>query len=231
MFFTTDPGLPALERRAILVGTAAIHLLLIAWLLRIAGLGVHGGGEVMQGEGSAMSVTYVTLTRPSQAKPLDATAVISPITPDRKNGPDLETSRIETAAEKVEKALSDSGEQATRADTSQANVRATNQMAAANASPAAKGGFPGEDRLASYHAAVRAAIRLQWAELTDRPFPAGCLMRLNLAAGGPVNSTTAAGCTISREDRLQLEAAALMAQPLPYAGYEAVFVPDLQLVL
>ena len=56
--------------------------------------------------------------------------------------------------------LSDSGAQATRADTSEANVRATNQTAAADVSPAAKGGNPGEDRLANYHAAVRAAIRL-----------------------------------------------------------------------
>ena len=97
--------------------------------------------------------------------------------------------------------------------------------------PSSSGGSTGDDRLASYHAAVRAAIRRKWSERTDRPFPTGCAVQLTLTTGGSVNAISAIACNIGKEQRLQLEAAALMAQPLPYAGYEEVFVSELQLEL
>lgn len=96
---------------------------------------------------------------------------------------------------------------------------------------ASEGGNPLDDLLADYHGALRATIRRKWKELTSRPFPTGCTVRLDLAVGGPVNSTSASECEIPQEDRTQLEAAIMMAQPLPYAGYESVFTLSLPLTL
>lgn len=88
-----------------------------------------------------------------------------------------------------------------------------------------------EDKLREqYFAALRAAILMKW-DRTQGDLH-GCRMELQLRQGGVVVGAKLRGCTIDVDAIDQLEAAALMAQPLPYEGYERVFseLVELQLV-
>lgn len=84
---------------------------------------------------------------------------------------------------------------------------------------------------ADFHAAVRARIEATWIRVTGRPLPGDCSLSLVLQEGGALVSANASGCSLAEPDRNQLEAAALMSQPLPYAGFEAVFTSTLELEL
>lgn len=86
-----------------------------------------------------------------------------------------------------------------------------------------------DDLLARYHAAIRAKIESMWSGTTSATIPDDCVLSLELQAGGTLVSATASGCPMSDALRNQLEAAALMSQPLPYAGFESVFSEHLSL--
>lgn len=79
----------------------------------------------------------------------------------------------------------------------------------------------------AYLAALRAAIRLQWGQ-ADR-HPGKCRLTLQQKPGGDVVSAVGGDCSLGDADRASLEAAALMAQPLPYAGYESAYADSLTL--
>ncbi len=225
-----DADLPAWGRRLVGLGVMFLHLLLVAFLLHAAGQGELGAGDQSQGPGTALSVPFVTLTPPTPSVRVPP-ASVALLTPTPENGLDTFANTPDVASAKTRQVLSEVGNQASTTDAPRMPLGLTKETAAAATAPAANGGRPEDNRLATYHAALRAAVRKKWMDLTARRFPSGCTLRLNLAVGGPVNATSASGCAVSDEDRLQLEAAALMAQPLPYAGYESVFQPDLALVL
>lgn len=230
LLFPDDFNLPAFERLLIGSGVAFLHFLLAVFVLRTTGQEVLGTGNRSQGAGAVLSVTFVTVMPSMPSTQMPAVPALLPA-PEAENGPDARTADSHAASSETVAVLSETGQYASTIVASKAPPYASRQAAAASSTSAAKGGSPGDDRLASYHAALRAAIRMKWAALTDRSFPSDCALRLNLAPGGSVNATSANSCVLSNEDRLQLEAAALMAQPLPYAGYEAVFASDLQLQL
>lgn len=81
----------------------------------------------------------------------------------------------------------------------------------------------------AYLKALRTAILDKW----DRPNAGveGCTIALEQDVNGLVVSARVGDCTLSAEQRDSLESAALMAQPLPYAGYETVFEKRLDLNL
>ncbi|WP_129588402.1 hypothetical protein [Solilutibacter silvestris] len=105
------------------------------------------------------------------------------------------------------------------------------QVATRNTPLASSGGNTGNDLLASYQAAMRVAIFKTWQGLSKNSYPSGCTIHLSQNPGGAVTAASAATCGLSKEDQLQLEAAALMAQPMPYAGYESVFSTEMDLTL
>lgn len=82
-----------------------------------------------------------------------------------------------------------------------------------------------------YLSAVREAIAHYWTQQTGKHLPAGCTLLIHQIAGGQVVSVYARGCDLDRSEQLQLEASVLMAQPLPYVGFENVFVRSLSLEL
>lgn len=230
--FDDFANLPARERGLIGISVSLVHLLLAVWLLRSAGDGAPNSNSPNQGIGSALQITFVSLLpRVPAPRATNIPPKHSPIVHEPDNGPDTAAARADQTESKVFKVLTEVSEEASMRDGSQGSGKAINRSAAAAASPSSKGGSTRDNELASYHAAVRAAIRKKWTERTDRPFPTGCALRLTLATGGSISATSATSCDIGQEDRLQLEAAALMAQPLPYAGYEVVFVPDLELAI
>lgn len=80
-----------------------------------------------------------------------------------------------------------------------------------------------------YLAELRAAILKQW----NRPEGSirECSIELQLRPGGQVAGAKLGRCTLIADARNQLEAAALLAQPLPYQGYETVFSELVELQL
>ena len=80
------------------------------------------------------------------------------------------------------------------------------------------------DRKVLYAAALRAAVARQWKSMHGADPPSGCVLVISQRAGGVVVSSEATSCPGSDSSaRRGLEAAALMAQPLPYQGFEDVF--------
>lgn len=104
------------------------------------------------------------------------------------------------------------------------------ELSAATTMNGVAGGGQGDDDLdARYRAAMRARIATVWTQLVGRPLPGDCTLEIRQEAGGSVVSAQATDCALDVASRNRLEAAALMAQPLPYAGYESVFLQDLRL--
>lgn len=93
---------------------------------------------------------------------------------------------------------------------------------ASSTSPRNTGSANDENLDAAYLSAVRHAIVKVWAK-SGQQARGTCALTLLQAPGGKVTSALSANCTLTGEARQALEAAALMAQPLPYAGYERVF--------
>lgn len=79
---------------------------------------------------------------------------------------------------------------------------------------------------AAYLAAIRAAIHQHW---NYQGAPQQCSLTIKQSPGGTVKSAIAGECSLTTQDRRALEAAALMAQPLPYAGFEDVYLDSVAL--
>lgn len=95
------------------------------------------------------------------------------------------------------------------------------------------GAHPGNNGSASdqlrttYLAALRSAIERKWSG--SKKHHGACSITLRQTIGGNVASSITSACDLDEADRMALEAAALMAQPLPYAGFESVFNEDITL--
>lgn len=80
-----------------------------------------------------------------------------------------------------------------------------------------------------YLAAIKQAVLNQWQRQRGDQAIGRCLLVIRQQVGGAVSGAKIEGCDLDAEARLALEAAALMAQPLPYAGYESAFTEELRL--
>lgn len=213
------------------VGVLVGHVIVIALALHSLSSSTSGfdGGSISSG--NDMSVTFVDLA-PSSAEPAEGRGPsMSPaaIPPDSR----LHVQRDnETSPQPPEdNILSERGdpvdERTARTSQSPAGPELARQAATTDQGSNATGG----DRRLGYQAALRIAIERRWHEITEKPFPRGCALSMKLEAGGALAATSAADCTLDQETRLELELAALTAQPLPYAGYEDVFTESLRLTL
>lgn len=82
------------------------------------------------------------------------------------------------------------------------------------------GGNSDDGLQAAYLAALRAAILVHWNH-HDAELP--CRLTINQSPGGAVKGAATGACSLPPQERRALEAAALMAQPLPYLGFESVY--------
>lgn len=110
------------------------------------------------------------------------------------------------------------------------DVDGTQLSAAVNT--AASGGSV-DDLASRYLEAIRATIRRKFAD-SRRASPSGCRLSVEQVSGGAVSSARSTGaeegsCALSEDELRDLERAALLAQPLPYAGFEAVFDSSVEL--
>lgn len=81
-----------------------------------------------------------------------------------------------------------------------------------------------------YLGALRLAVTAKWEALHPGQEMPPCTMSIDQAVGGVVNSAFA-DCAVDADSRRALEAAVLMAQPLPYEGFESEFADRIRLDL
>lgn len=84
----------------------------------------------------------------------------------------------------------------------------------------------GDDLESRYLAALKAAIYAQWKPDERMRDHGECDVLIRQSEGGGVLTAQAENCGLSPSEQRALEAATLMAQPLPYAGYEPVFLAE-----
>lgn len=78
-----------------------------------------------------------------------------------------------------------------------------------------------DSREQAYLMALRAAIQSKWTRQSTHS--GQCAVTIQQTIGGQVMDAISKSCALGQADRRALEAAALAAQPLPYAGFERVF--------
>ena len=124
--------------------------------------------------------------------------------------------------------------EAARADQTHAqlaNARSRNAAeAAAQTDAEAGGGANGTDEglQARYIAAIVNKVVSKWRRPDSVPIGARCKVHIRQMVGGTVTQVEVASpCGLDEEGRKSIEQAVLLAQPLPYAGFETVFNRDL----
>ena len=113
-----------------------------------------------------------------------------------------------------------------------ANARSRNAAEAAAESDAQASGANGTDSglQARYAAALQAAILAKWTRPDSVPLGSTCRLNIRQLPGGQVMGVEVVSpCAYDEQGRRSIEAAVLKAQPLPYAGFEAVFNRNLNL--
>jgi len=111
-----------------------------------------------------------------------------------------------------------------------ANARARNAAEAAAQTDAAASGAGGVDAglEARYYAAIAASVKSKWRRPDSVPLGARCKVHIRQMAGGTVKEVRVVSpCDLDEEGRRSIEQAVLLAQPLPYAGFESVFLRDI----
>lgn len=210
--------------------------------------GLAGAGSSQRGgdsEGSALTVEFIEIDRTSHTQ-ANGGAVPSGV-PDSElldgdakestdQPADAENPLISTLSEEGLPEAPDASDRERRARAGEPHVSLSTLLpdvtapALATGAPAAgeiDGGNASVDLRTAYLAALKAAINKQRWALGGRQ--GNCTLTITQTAGGLVGSALSNDCGMPRADRLALEAAALMAQPLPYAGYETVFSPTIDL--
>jgi len=113
-----------------------------------------------------------------------------------------------------------------------ANARSRDAAEAAAQSDAQASGANGADDglRARYAAALQAAILAKWTRPDSVPIGSTCRLSIRQLPGGQVMGVEVVSpCAYDEQGRRSIEAAVLKAQPLPYAGFEAVFSRTLTL--
>jgi colicin import membrane protein len=114
-----------------------------------------------------------------------------------------------------------------------ADARARNAAEAAAQVDASASAPPGNngvdtDLSARYAAALQEAILRNWTRPDSVPLGQRCKLNIRQIPGGQViDVQVAASCPYDELGKRSVEAAVLKAQPLPYAGFEAVFSRNL----
>lgn len=111
-----------------------------------------------------------------------------------------------------------------------ARSRSASEEAAASDAQASGAGGVDDGLKARYAAALQAAIVAKWIRPDTVPIGAACKLVIRQLPGGQVMGVEVASpCAYDEQGRRSIEAAVRKAEPLPYAGFEAVFSRTLNL--
>lgn len=176
-------------------------------LIHLASSLEPGADDGRHARQSSMEVTFITLPKANPRVPSSP----DPSTPQVSRT--VEATKLPSFPTQSSSAINDSlGEQSTSESTQSLAVQKTSSN---------------EGLRAQYEAAIRAAIERKWQQLGQSSALGKCTLRFTQSAGGVVASATTDDCDLPDEERWRLEAAVLMAQPLPYKGYESVFATEI----
>jgi colicin import membrane protein len=142
---------------------------------------------------------------------------------------DLQLKKIRAEREKLAR-QADLAEQRLKqiADSRARNAAEASAQVDASASAAPGNNGVDEGLLARYQAALQEAILRNWTRPDSVPLGQRCKLNIRQIPGGEViDVQVAASCPYDELGRRSVEAAVLKAQPLPYAGFEAVFSRNL----
>lgn len=210
----------------------AIHLLAVIWIFGFT-QGTVGGASDSEPEGIRGSMTLQFLAEDEFRQRVE----LIPAPPNVQDSSESVPSSVRQVAALVHARddVSESSDSTLLAEAK--NVRPV----AGLASHASLDGFPrqevdavssiqsgqagGDSALRTqYLGALRLAIQKQWG---NAGYDGDCSLRLRQVRGGGLEAAISLECDLDVAARRSLEAAALMAQPMPYAGYESVFSDDL----
>lgn len=222
--------------------TLLVHIAVMSLLW--AGLGARGGGResAALGEGPTTTVDFVAISSPPRTMPSEATDQVK-ISPSNANmtvatAADTGLAELPPVADGDQPALANTdGRTAVPDQQRSANSAADpNSVAEASSSvtrstgPQGAAGTTADDGLeAKYMAALREKIMTHWTAPKGRRAGETCTITVHQTPGGQVQRAISGSCTLDQESRRALEAAALMAQPLPYQGFEPVFREEIVL--
>ena len=221
-----------------------VHIALL-WSLWTESGARAGSNEPTSGGGSAIAVEFVEFVEISssvQTQPLAALdqAQGSADSANLSGAPSGDTATVElTPAPDDDQPVSRSVESGTSMqELPNSPVRPTSLSSLPNASanPTQVAGVQGAAGTAidngleaRYMAALRQAIMTHWTGYQVRKVGEACSLTIRQVSGGQVHSALSGTCALDQASRRALEAAALMAQPLPYQGFESVFREEMVL--
>ncbi|MFD0725798.1 TonB C-terminal domain-containing protein [Lysobacter brunescens] len=105
-----------------------------------------------------------------------------------------------------------------------ARARQASSAANSNASPPPGQGGAGPNLLAAYQQALQQAILANWTRPESVPLGQRCKIVIRQIPGGQViEAQVDPSCPFDEPGRRSVERAVLLAQPLPYKGFESVF--------
>lgn len=180
-------------------------------LVRLANTPAAGAVDSGDGRQGAMEVTFITLPTVA-SRSLSFPPLLTSSVSETVEAPKLRSLSAQSSSA-IENSLVEQSEQL--ASNPAGNDAA--QEAGAN-----------EDLKGQYEAAIRAAIQRKWQQLGQSSVRGKCILQFTQSAGGAVTTATTDDCDLPTEERARLEAAVLMAQPLPYKGFESVFTTEIE---
>lgn len=181
-------------------------------LIRLASTQEPGEADGRRDPRGSMEVTFITLAKPTSRAPSSLALSISPVSRA------VDVPKIQSFCTGPSGAIDNP------------SVERSEQLASdSRRGRVAQGVRLNEGLKSQYEAALRAAIERKWQQLGQSPVRGKCTLQFTQSAGGVVTSATTEDCELLAEDRSRLEAAVLMAQPLPYKGYESVFSTDIEI--
>lgn len=214
------------DHRIGLCGTFALHAAFVACVWTLVS-DVPGGSSEVAGSSrgpDGLFVAYVAIpsdgvaprTQPTEAaERTDSRAVDA-----------VEASAAADSQPVIEPVIAP----APMATASVAPVGSEQQATVSGGEDAGSQGQGDSDLEARYVAALRSAILKQMGD-PSASRRGNCQLRITQVAGGNVLEAQAINCQAGSALARAAEAAALMAQPLPYAGFESVFRQSRELVL
>lgn len=227
----SDQGGESRERSLAIAISVVLHVLLFLFFWEGSTAGGLGGGDVAgDGAGQGVSVDFQSGGEFRQridliAEPTDPPAETIKASANQQVAlPSPLLSKIEAVDDSNVKNVSEAAP-ITAEQGSQSSVSSSDRYSERQG--VSSGGGSGKDGLrAAYLAALKAAIDKHWARTGGK---GKCSLILKQSIGGSVQSAISTDCELDLDSRRGLEAAALMAQPLPYLGFETVFASEMQL--
>ena len=203
--------------------TLGFHLAIFAMFLMGSGnaLNPDDGGKAA-GDGG-LEVVFVAVDAASHQAPHSTTqaSVVSPsasfVPPTSETGEQAPEIQSESKQSSVDKRVAETIDEPTT-EPGASTSTAESAAGSSDQPPTPKD---------AYLAAVRAAVLQRWDLQHPGEKAPHCTLAIDQVEGGQITGTHASDCSMSEAQSLQ--AAAALAQPLPYAGYEDEFSTHLQI--